>query len=491
MMPPPEAVAVISDLHLSLGDGWKLESFKSDTQMSALMEILDKRFAGKRLDLVILGDFFDLWQTVPASDLTATADSNINLTLDIMVYQQDLNLIADHHQEFFKALGLFSQRQENRLVIVPGNHDHAFVHDDLQAALKAILVRRFQFHESGDNLFFPEQYFYSSPELGVYMEHGNQYDKFNSYGDFGHFGPDPGQDECQGYGLVRLFWNRLKNLDPDIDNSPEHWGEWFNWLRRHGNWHTLVSAWDWWQDYQRDWRVDPIGISGYMKESALSVTSADGVERLTTPDILLNGEDKNPQMVFSNDPVVEGAYRKLYQDDKAFRQATDDILLKKFPAGPVPDIATLPPVGDVPHLDLNGEAKPIYPAAGGAALSLIYGEPLMRNLQGMFTPGQGPDLYRDAQGRRTYLDSRIYQMVIMGHTHNPKWEKIPGYSEKIYANTGTWTTKATNGSVKTERTVVVVEKCSDQGIWAEAGVITDPGSYQIVNAPELLPKSAC
>ena len=185
MMTPPEAVAVISDLHLCLGDGWRLEDFKSDTQMIALMKFLDTdRFAGKRLDLVILGDSFDLWQTVPDSDLTAPDASQINLTLDIALYQQDLALIAQKHQEFFKALGLFSQKPEHRLVIVAGNHDHAFVHDAFKTSFKDLLVNRFQFLDRGDNLFFPDHHFYSAPELGVYMEHGNQYDKFNKYRDF-------------------------------------------------------------------------------------------------------------------------------------------------------------------------------------------------------------------------------------------------------------------------------------------------------------------
>ena len=188
---------------------------------------------------------------------------------------------------------------------------------------------------------------------------------------------------------MRLFWNRLENLDADIDDSPEHWGEWFNWVRKHGTSHTIVSAWGWYQEYQGDPRVDPISISDSMKESALSVTSEAGEEHLTAPDILLNSQDKNRQMVFSNDLVVEAAYRKLYQDDAAFRQATDDILRKKFAPEPVPDIATLPSLGYVPYLDLNGEAKPIYPAAGVAARSLIFGEPLMRSLQGMFSPGTG------------------------------------------------------------------------------------------------------
>jgi hypothetical protein len=45
-MTSPEAVPLISDLHLCIGNGWRLEDFKSDTQMTALMEFLDMdRFA--------------------------------------------------------------------------------------------------------------------------------------------------------------------------------------------------------------------------------------------------------------------------------------------------------------------------------------------------------------------------------------------------------------------------------------------------------------
>jgi UDP-2,3-diacylglucosamine pyrophosphatase LpxH len=487
MMTSPEAVAVISDLHICRGDGWSLEDFKSDAQMIALTEFLNNRFAGRRLDLVILGDIFDLWQTVPAADLTAPKAGDIDPTLNIATYQQDLALIAQNHQDFFKALARFSGKPEHRLVIVAGNHDHAFVHAAFQASFKDLLVKTFQFQDRGDNLFFPDYHFYSAPELGVYMEHGNQYDKFNKYREFNHFGPDPRQDECQGYGLVRLFWNRLENLDPDIDDTPEHWGEWFSWIVRHGKPKTLIKACTWNNQYQGDPRIDPITIPNYMHQSALSVTSATGQKHLTTPDILLNSQDKNPHMVFSSDLVVEDAYRKLYAADMEFRQATDAILQNKFAPAPAPDITKLPPLGSVAHLDLKGEAKPIYPAAG-AAQSLIYGEPLMRSLQAMFTPGQGPNLYRDAHGNKTHLNSKTYQMVIMGHTHIPRWEQIPGYTQKLYANTGSWTTRATNGGSKTERTVVLVEKRSDQEIWAEAGVITDAGGYQLVNGPSHLPK---
>jgi hypothetical protein len=41
MMSPPEAVAVISDLHLSKGSNWHLEDFKSDAQMTALVNFLE------------------------------------------------------------------------------------------------------------------------------------------------------------------------------------------------------------------------------------------------------------------------------------------------------------------------------------------------------------------------------------------------------------------------------------------------------------------
>ena len=174
MMTPSEAIAVISDLHLSFGPTWRLEDFRSDDQMTSLVQYLKGPFDQRRLDLVILGDTFDLWQTVPNSDFIA-APSQINLNLDITVYQQALDRIAQEHQKFFKALGKFSQEPTHRLVIIAGNHDHAFVHKDFQTYFKNLLVNSFHFFDRGDNLVFHN--FYTAPGLGVYMEHGNQYEE--------------------------------------------------------------------------------------------------------------------------------------------------------------------------------------------------------------------------------------------------------------------------------------------------------------------------
>ncbi len=477
MMTPPEATAVISDLHLSLGKDWSLEDFRSDAQMAALVELLRTRFQDRRLDLVLLGDIFDLWQSVPKSDLTAGSSSAVNPSLDIQTIRQDLGQVMMNHREFFEALGKFSGQSNNRLVIVAGNHDHSLIDHSLQGSFKSILLNDFGFNDAGDNLIFPENHFYFVPELRLYAEHGNQYDKFNAYRNFLHFGTDPRLDECQGYGFVRLFFNRLENLDPDIDDTPEHWGDWFNWLRRNLRWNTIRRAWPWYQQYLGDPRIDPIRISDSLEQAALTVSVPAGEPHPLTPDILLNGQDKNPNMLFSSDLATEAAYRRLYQDDQGFKSVADDILRQKFSPNNPPEVNELPDVGNVPELDLNGETKIVRPVAGNAS-SLLLGEPLMRSLQGMFTPGQGPNLFRDDQGHRTHLDTKICHLIIMGHTHEPKWETIPNFSEKLYINSGTWITRTTNGGTKAERTVVLTEKLPNGEIWAEMGVITDANAYQ-------------
>lgn len=472
MTSPPQAVAVISDLHLALGAGWSLEDFYSDAHMGALIDVIKVRFAGKRVDLVLLGDVFDLWQVVPATDLTAPDAVHIDLAWNLPQLRQDLTMIAQGHSQFFQALAEFGQGIDNRLVIVAGNHDHPLILPELQSHLKNILVGQFGFPDRGDNLVFPRYHFYHAPHLGIYAEHGNQYERFNRYADFFHFGPDLKQDECQGYGLVRLFWNRMENLDQDIDDRPEYWGSWFGWLRRHLRWGTLVKAWEWYQEYLLETRVEPISIDDYMKEAALAVPSATGEEHPETPEILLNAQDRNPDLLFSQDLLVEAAYRELYHQDPAFRRAVDQILQKKFAPGPVPAVSLI--VG-VPALNLDAPGTLIHPGTGEAR-SFIQGEPLVRSLRGMFTPGQGPDLFRDDNGQRSHLDPQIYKLVIMGHTHDPRWEAVPRHSDKLYINTGTWTTYTTNGR-KTERTVILAEELPSHEVWVEGGIISDAGAY--------------
>jgi UDP-2,3-diacylglucosamine pyrophosphatase LpxH len=477
-MADPIISVFISDLHLSKGVAWTLEDFHSDSQANSLVDYLAGRFVGQRVDLVLLGDVFDLWQVVPPNDLVA--DSTINLTLDLNTIRANLQEIANQHPQFFNALARFSQGADNRLVIIPGNHDHALVSSQLQSELRSILVNRFTFLDRGDNLFFPPHYFYAVPRLGIYAEHGNQYDKFNQYQQFDHFGPNPRTEECQGYGLVRLFWNRLENLEPAIDDTPEQWGDWFTWLRRHFRWSTISRAWGWYQDYLDDNRVDPITIGDALAEKALAVPDQNGVERAVTPEILLNGQDLNRNLVFSYDLAVEQAYRDLYQRDSGFKQSIDQILQQKFAGQPLPSLAPLPGVTPV---DLDANMKMIYPAAGPAR-SLIYGEPLMRNLAGMFTPCQGPALYRDPQGQRAHLDSQLFNFVAMGHTHESRWEPIPNFPNKLYANTGTWTTRTANGT-GANRTVILVEERANQEIWAERGALRDDGQYQALNNKHL------
>lgn len=395
--------------------------------------------------------------------------------------RQNLAAVANRHPQFCTALARFSHDPNNRLVIVAGNHDHPLIVPELQTVLKNTLVAQFGFLDRGDNLDFPQYQFYHVPQLGIYAEHGNQYERFNNYKDFLRFGVDPLRNECQGYGLVRLFWNRLENLDHDIDDRPEHWGSWFSWLRRHLRWPTLVRAWSWYQGYQRDRRVDPITIEAYTREAVLAVPSDTGEEHPTIPEILLNGQDLNPNLLFSQDPLVEAAYRRLYHDDQAFRQTVDQILSEKFAPHPVPPVTPMP---DVPPLDLDAEEKLIRPSAGEAR-SLILGEPLVRSLGGMFTPGQGPNLFRNNNGNPAYLDSQIYKLVIMGHTHEPRWESIPHYPGKLYVNTGTWTTRTVTGGVKAERTVILVEELASKEVWVERGIISDSGAFQTLNRQQL------
>ena len=115
----------------------------------------------------------------------------------------------------------------------------------------------------------------------------------------------------------------------------------------------------------------------------------------------------------------------------------------------------------------------------------------------MFPPGQGPNLYRDQNNQRAYLDPGIYNLVIMGHTHKALWKPIPNYPDKLYVNTGTWTTetidkktspKRTTFATKTERMVVLVEQKVNKEVWVRRGIIKEDGDFVFLNQDQDIKK---
>ncbi|HYC44418.1 MAG TPA: hypothetical protein VED01_02940 [Burkholderiales bacterium] len=148
----------ISDLHLGLGrvakdpvtgtwsvGGWHpMEDFRWHANLDAFLSELEARSRRTKTptDLVILGDFLELWQT-PWADrdciydksgkpLTAGAEDAKNSQLNLSCAEADalrrLTRVLGAHEQTLKRLGKYAMSGDNRLFIVPGNHDAALVY---------------------------------------------------------------------------------------------------------------------------------------------------------------------------------------------------------------------------------------------------------------------------------------------------------------------------------------------------------------------------
>ena len=119
----------ISDLHL--GDGSRTDDFHRDKELLEFLEFVDS----EAQELIILGDFLELWQA-------------------------DLDRVLFVHNEIIKKL--LSLRKKIKITYVIGNHDYIpFVkYLDLDIGISRE---------------------YRDAESGIVAEHGNRYDIFNRY----------------------------------------------------------------------------------------------------------------------------------------------------------------------------------------------------------------------------------------------------------------------------------------------------------------------
>jgi hypothetical protein len=248
--------------------------------------------------------------------------------------------------------------------------------------------------------------------MGLYAEHGNQYDrKNNAYSDFPHFRT---KEECPGYYFVRLFWNRLEHLDPQLDNLyPDRGWEVFLWILRSRHFSLLGPALRYFHQYRSDVRVPKlIDIPGVPFFAA-----APGPKVLPgMPERLLDRAAPGPPY-FSSDAATENEYLRLYRDDLEARKEIMPLLQDKF--------------GTVPDLPTSSHAAPF----AYAPTYFLGKDPHLEAVEGMFTnaPISGLPCFRSAP-----LQPGTYHYVVLGHTHENKRERIATVGEATYFNTGSW-----------------------------------------------------
>jgi len=184
-------VVFVSDSHIGGDQG--CDGFESPEELEELFDELASREGP--VELILAGDFFDFLQIgkVPEGEDRAS-----------------LTISRPEYQGMFAALGRFREREEKRVIYLPGNHDaESFWNPGVQETLRRLgLVDEFA-------------YFYlASVEAGgkrrvIYCEHGNQLDAANTVEDY-----HDGLDTPLGHHVVMDFTRRIApygEISPGLD----------------------------------------------------------------------------------------------------------------------------------------------------------------------------------------------------------------------------------------------------------------------------------
>jgi UDP-2,3-diacylglucosamine pyrophosphatase LpxH len=200
---------IVSDLHLGAGD--VLDDFRCDREFADFLHFISRR---RGAELILNGDFIDFVavrleksSTKPFSRLGCTEEESL----------RKLEKVIQAHPLCFSALRAFIAG-DNRVVLVPGNHD---------VDLFWPRVRDRLLHELGDpgseGFYFESSGVYRAGPLHV--EHGNQYFADSAFEDFTHpFLRDPKTGElrlerCWGTCFLEYFANgMISERHPFINN---------------------------------------------------------------------------------------------------------------------------------------------------------------------------------------------------------------------------------------------------------------------------------
>ncbi len=243
--PPPSGerlLVFISDIHLGLGkqdDGtWSAtEDFRWDSALQGFLEHISEK-GNHEVDLVVLGDFLELWQP-PANVVCTGPDAGLGCTVSEM--QEISTTVVRAHSKALQALRSFSQRGTNRLHIIPGNHDSALLLEPVWRPLGEAL------HADSGRINFVASGIWTSQDDRVLAEHGhqigtdvNRYDAWPTI-----LGTDKNNAfivRPWGERFVQKLFNDEEREYPIIDNlSPESAGARYRMADR-GLWNSIADV---------------------------------------------------------------------------------------------------------------------------------------------------------------------------------------------------------------------------------------------------------
>ena len=165
-----------------------VEDFSCEKELIAFLRIKSE-YDGE-LELMILGDFFDLWKVEKTKD-------------------DQVNFVINKYQNLFDALKVFGEK--HKITVLPGNHDHALAYnkkyqDDLAKYNMKV----------DPSQFFKREFVVGDKSFKVIGEHGNQVEEGTKFGDFA--APN---DSSLAYYLNKVFVYKLLHMGSE--NKSPYW----------------------------------------------------------------------------------------------------------------------------------------------------------------------------------------------------------------------------------------------------------------------------
>ena len=165
----PRLRVFISDLHFGVGrkfDGaWHpTEDFRWPRALAGFLTEISRR-GNDKTDLIIVGDFLEMWQpseAIKCKGLTA----DLGCTLDEMT--QLAGLIAEQHKKSLADMRAFGERGDNRIYIIPGNHDSSLRYKKVWQPIADRL------NAASGRINLVEAGIWTSPDRAIVAEHGHQ-----------------------------------------------------------------------------------------------------------------------------------------------------------------------------------------------------------------------------------------------------------------------------------------------------------------------------
>jgi UDP-2,3-diacylglucosamine pyrophosphatase LpxH len=243
--PPPTSqryTVFISDLHLGIGkdaDGaWDpTEDFRWPKALEGFLNRISEQ-GEQRVDLVIVGDFLELWQP-PIEIECKGASADYGCTIDEMASL--VHKVVNEHSKDLDILRTFAERGENRLHITVGNHDSTLRYETIWNPLGTAL------NASSGRIDLVTEGLWVSADGRILAEHGHQIghdaNKYASWPDISR--RVDGKDYIVrpwGELFVQKLFNDQERRYPIIDNlSPETAGARYRAADR-GLWGSAVDV---------------------------------------------------------------------------------------------------------------------------------------------------------------------------------------------------------------------------------------------------------